>query len=239
MNKTCSKCKIEKEMYEFPKDRNCKTGYCSHCKSCKSLYREEKKEMLKITYKNYKENNKEKIKAYVEKNKEHLKEYNKEYREKNKETIKQKSKINYENNIEIRREKLRNYGLKNKEKRNKRIKNRKINDTLFKLNCSIRSSISNSIKRHGYKKYSKSFEILGCSFEEFKIYIESKFEQWMDWNNHGKYNGDFDYGWDLDHIIPSSSAESEGEIIKLNHYTNFQPLCSKINRDVKKNNIYQ
>ena len=43
------------------------------------------------------------------------------------------------------------------------------------------------------------------------------------------------YGWDLDHIIPVSSAKSEDEIIKLNHYTNFQPLDSYINRKIKRN----
>jgi len=44
-------------------------------------------------------------------------------------------------------------------------------------------------------------------------------------------------GWDIDHIIPISSAESEDDIIKLNHYTNLQPLCSYINRVVKRDKI--
>ena len=57
----------------------------------------------------------------------------------------------------------------------------------------------------------------------------------MNWNNYGIYNGEFNYGWDLDHIIPISLAKSEEEIIKLNHYTNLQPLCSKTNRDIKRN----
>ena len=57
----------------------------------------------------------------------------------------------------------------------------------------------------------------------------------MNWNNYGIYNGEFNYGWDLNHIIPISSAKSEEEIIKLNHYTNLQPLCSKTNRDIKRN----
>jgi len=56
----------------------------------------------------------------------------------------------------------------------------------------------------------------------------------MSWDNHGLYNGEFNYGWDIDHIIPASSEE---EILRLNHYTNLQPLCSKINRDIKKNNL--
>jgi hypothetical protein len=85
-------------------------------------------------------------------------------------------------------------------------------------------------------KKSKSIEILGCSFEEFKLYLESKFEPWMTWENKGLYNGELNYGWDIDHIIPISSATTEEEIIKLNHYTNLQPLCSKVNRDIKKDN---
>lgn len=33
------------------------------------------------------------------------------------------------------------------------------------------------------------------------------------------------YGdWHLDHILPISLAENEEDVIKLNHYTNFQPL---------------
>jgi hypothetical protein len=67
-------------------------------------------------------------------------------------------------------------------------------------------------------------------------YIESKFESWMNWDNRGKFNGELNYGWDLDHIVPISSAVTEEDIIKLNHYTNFQPLCSYINRVIKKNN---
>ena len=70
---------------------------------------------------------------------------------------------------------------------------------------------------------------------EFKLYLESKFESWMSWENYGLYNGELNYGWDIDHIIPLSSTISEDEIIKLNHYTNLQPLDSYINRYVKRN----
>ena len=59
----------------------------------------------------------------------------------------------------------------------------------------------------------------------------------MTWENRGLYNGELDYGWDIDHVIPSSSATNAEEMIKLNHYGNLQPLCSKVNRDIKRNNI--
>jgi hypothetical protein len=41
----------------------------------------------------------------------------------------------------------------------------------------------------------------------------------------------------LFYIIPLSFAKSDDELYELNHYTNLQPLCSKVNRDIKKNNI--
>jgi len=46
----------------------------------------------------------------------------------------------------------------------------------------------------------------------------------MNFDNYGKYNGEFNFGWDIDHIIPTSSAKTEEEIIKLNHYTNLKPF---------------
>lgn len=60
----------------------------------------------------------------------------------------------------------------------------------------------------------------------------------MNWDNRGPHNGTPDYGWDIDHIIPLKTATCESDIIRLNHYTNLQPLCSYINRDVKRSMIY-
>lgn len=59
----------------------------------------------------------------------------------------------------------------------------------------------------------------------------------MSWNNYGKYNGELNYGWDIDHIKPISSAKTESEFYELCNYINLQPLCSKVNRDIKKDKI--
>ena len=92
-----------------------------------------------------------------------------------------------------------------------------------------------SFKYINSTKNNKSIDILGCTFYEFKLYLESKFENWMTYDNYGLYNGSYNFGWDIDHIIPISNASNIEEIYKLNHYTNLQPLDSKINRDIKKN----
>ena len=129
------------------------------------------------------------------------------------------------------------YYENNKEKGILRIKNRKKIDPLYALSCSVRNVIYQSLKRKGYEKRSRTCNILGCTYKEFQIYFEQKFENWMTWENYGKYNGELNYGWDIDHIIPISIAKTEEDVINLNHYSNLQPLCSKINRDIKKDNM--
>lgn len=131
-------------------------------------------------------------------------------------------------------EKVKKYKIDNKEKIkeyniqywSKRLKS----DELFRFKSVIRKRISYLIRN----KNLSTEEIIGCSFEEFKLYIESKFENWMNWENYGLYNGEYEFGWDIDHIIPLSSAETQDDVYKLCHFTNLQPLCSKINRYEKK-----
>jgi hypothetical protein len=59
---------------------------------------------------------------------------------------------------------------------------------------------------------------LGCSIDELKAYIQSKFLPGMTWDNRGLR------GWHIDHIVPLSSAKTPQELIVLCHYSNLQPL---------------
>jgi hypothetical protein len=217
MYKNCTKCNENKSLSEFYKSKSCKYGVSSSCKKCqledKKLYHLINREKI---------NNKSKL--YYELNKERELEKRKKYYEKNKDNINITKKKYTENNKYKIREMKRKY-----------YKNKRINDTLWKFKDNIRCLIYCSFYNKGFSKNSKTNEILGCSYEEFKMYIESKFEPWMNWENKGLYNGELNYGWDIDHIIPISSATTEEEIIKLNHYTNFQPLCSYTNRYIKTN----
>lgn len=126
---------------------------------------------------------------------------------------------------------------KNKQDRKEYFRNRRKNDLLFKIQTNVSASLRNCLNEKFYSKKSRTYEILGCSFDEFKIYIESKFEPWMNWSNHGKYTGNYNETWQFDHITPISSAETEEELIKLHHYKNYQPLCSKVNQVDKKNRL--
>jgi hypothetical protein len=199
-------------------------------------YQELNKEIIQEYKKEWYQKNKEKVqdnvKKYKEENKEIIREKNKKYREENKERIKKWK----EENKEKIKEQRKKYREQNRNKINQYEKKKRKEDPLYWLRNNIRSRITTMLNRKGYTKNSKTIEILGCSFEEFFLYLESKFESWMTWDNRGLYNGKPNYGWDIDHIIPVSSGLTEKEIIKLNHYTNLQPLCSYFNRDIKKNN---
>jgi len=235
--KICKKCEIEKELEQFHKDNRTKDGREGSCKECKKKYQQENKERIKENKSKYYLENKEKFKEYKKDNKEKFKEYNKKYRDKNKD---KKYKLTEEQKLK-KKVYTKKWLEENKEivkiQKNK-YKTEKIkNDVLFSLKHNINTSILYHLRSCGYSKKSRTHEIIGCSFEEFKIYLESKFESWMTWENRGLYNGQFNYGWDIDHIIPISTSQTEEDIIKLNHYTNLQPLCSKINRDLKRDKV--
>jgi hypothetical protein len=187
--KICIKCKEEKELTEFTKCKQNKSGIRTECKMCFNKY------IIK-----WKKENLEKVLKWNNVSPD----YHKIYYKNNKEKI-----LLYE----------RNY-------RSEYQKKRKLVDPLFRLRCNISTSIYLSFKNKGFKKESKTYKYLGCSFLEFKEHLQKQFTEGMNWDNQGK--------WHLDHIYPVSLAKDEEELIKLNHYTNFQPLWAVDN--IKKGN---
>jgi hypothetical protein len=118
------------------------------------------------------------------------------------------------------RERIRKYRARTKEKwkkwnREYMSKKKKL-DISFKIRCILSSRITNALKGKGKSQSTK--RLLGCSLEEFKKYIESKFEDNMTWNNYGE--------WELDHIRPCASFDliNPEEQSKCFHFTNIQPL---------------
>jgi hypothetical protein len=183
---------------------------------------EANKEKAKAYYKA----NKEKAKIYYDTNKEKINKKNKDYKLENKEKIKEDRKIYIDNNREKINETNRNYAL-NKRKTN----------PVVKLKHNIRSLIRMTINNKGYQKLTKTEIILGCTFDDFKTHIESLWQPWMNWDNYGNpKDGIFEPNktWDYDHIQPMKEGLTELEVIKLNHYTNIQPLCSYHNRFIKR-----
>jgi hypothetical protein len=208
--KRCNKCKEIKSLDNFSKNKQSKDNLQNKCKLCCGVEKS----------------------LWNEKNKEKIQEYNKLWNINNKNSV-----VDYRNDPEVRKKKIeysKKYDKENKYKKLKYRKRRYKEDIKYRLGELIRANIYSSLKKN---KSKRTQEILSCTIEEFKLYLESKFEPWMTWDNQGKYNGEFNFGWDIDHIIPLSSAKTEEEIYKLNHFTNLQPLCSKINRDIKFNKL--
>lgn len=243
--KKCTQCNEEKDISLFSKSKRSKDGKRSECKDCNKKYRDFKSKTNNAEYrKSYYLLNKDKIiknnKTYSIINQDQIREKRKKYRDENKDRIKLRSSIYYLSNKEKLNEKSKKYSKENRlhlnEKSRLRIIERKNKDNLFKLSCNIRRLIQLSFKSKIVSKNTKTECILGCDTLFFKKYLESKFEKWMSWENYGLFNNEFCYGWDIDHIKPVSLASSEEELIKLNHYTNLQPLCSKYNRQIKKDN---
>lgn len=169
-------------------------SYCTSCNKirCKEYYIKNKAKKL------------EKQAEYSNTHKEEKRTYNKKYFEINKESIAIKKN---------------DYRLKNKEKINMHIKNKRKENIGFRLACSLRKRLYSTMKTQNSHKNVKSLILIGCTSNELKNYLESKFLPTMTWDNYGAY-------WHIDHIIPCASFNlvDEEEQKKCFHYTNLQPL---------------
>jgi len=81
------------------------------------------------------------------------------------------------------------------------------------------------------------FDHLPYSSVELKVYIESLWEPWMNWSNHGRYNPRRKT-WQIDHIIPQSklpfSLFEDDNFQELWALKNLRPLETVAN--IKKGN---
>jgi hypothetical protein len=104
-----------------------------------------------------------------------------------------------------------------KEKENNRTKKRYSEDINFKIRKLYSNRLYIALKKE-FKK-GKTIELLGCSIEEFKVYLEKQFDKNMSWENHGTI-------WEIDHIKPCASFDlmNPNQQKECFHYTNLQPL---------------
>lgn len=153
--------------------------------------------------------NKEKIKEYSRKyyasHKEQAQKYSKKYRTENADKIRQQKTI-YARTSPVA-----------KAQRTRYKKRRLERDKVFATKERVRKLLLDSFLRRGYKKCSKSEEIIGCDWPTLTNYL---LETWR--KRYGTVYAGEDYH--IDHIIPLSEAKTEDEVIKLCHYTNLQLL---------------
>ena len=199
--KKCTRCNQIKELSEYSKDKSSNNGYRATCKQCDKEYMQS--EQGKISQKKSQEKYR-KSENGKKKRAEALARYN----------LTEKGKATY----------LRYYKSEKKRiTRNKYISDRMENDILFRFENQVRHLINHSIERKGYKKNSRTFEIIGIPFDQFYSYLLQTYKK-----NYG-------VEWDgiepvhIDHIVPLATAKTEDEVIKLCYYTNLQLLRAQDN----------
>jgi len=167
-----------------------------------------------------KEYQKEYNKKYYEENKEKRKEYNKKHYEENKEEIKESKKKYYEENkeniikrnieynkkhYEEKKEEIKEYNKKyrqeNKEEINEHQKERYHTDPCYKLRQIVTRLINKALK--GGKGGESFLPYVDWTIPEFREHLESQFEDWMTWDNHGVCHPT-EKRWQIDHIKPQS-----------------------------------
>jgi hypothetical protein len=198
MSKICSKCGIEKEFDSFYKDKGGVFGVRSICKACDIIRR------MEFSKKN------------IDKDRENKKLYRKRHIDKINEqvsSLKTKDPTYFARKAKEYRQRP---GSAYKSNRAKWDKVKRTQDPTYKLRRSTSNRISRAIKLRGFSKKSNTSTILGCDWETLKVHMESLFKPGMSWDNYGL--------WEIDHIVPCFTTDDENELIKLNHYTNLQPL---------------
>jgi hypothetical protein len=141
----------------------------------------------------------QKTTEWVSRNKDHLKEYNSKYYLSNK-----NHKIS-----------------KDREYRRRRMQI----DIGYKLRQSLRKRLNKAILIN--QKSGSAIRDLGCTIEELKAYLESKFQEGMTWDNWGRGSK----CWHIDHIKPLAAFDltDRNQFKEANHYSNLQPLWEKDN----------
>jgi hypothetical protein len=202
---------------------------------------QEKKEYMRQYSKEYRAKYGDKIKAQRQRcylsNKEYYDNKKKEYRE--------RAKKRREENLEKYKEKNREYYLRTKTERrakgNAYQRKRYHEDTAFRLRSRLSCRIRGCLKKNGSSKEGDSMlKYLPYTMVELKEHLESKFEEWMSWDNYGPYMRDkwddedpTTWKWNIDHIIPHSTLPYDSmdhpNFLKCWNLGNLRPLSSKQN----------
>jgi len=124
--------------------------------------------------------------------------------------------------VELNKDRLvKHYAIKKgylREQRNAYMRQRREADPCFRIMHNLRTRIAKAVK--GEVASPNTLDLLGCSVEKLRGYLEAQFHDGMTWDNYGHE------GWHVDHIIPCSAfnltvPEQRKACF---HYTNLQPL---------------
>lgn len=89
-------------------------------------------------------------------------------------------------------------------------------DVNYRITKNLRTRLWKAIKNN--QKIGSAIKDLGCSIEEFKVYMSKQFTEDMTWDNYGE--------WHVDHIRPLASFDlsNKEELAIACNFNNLQPL---------------
>lgn len=230
--KTCNWCKAEKGEGAFSEGRKV-------CTDCRNERRRDNRRAREACNPEARAARLQKLKQYASENKDRVRRIKEKWAEENKEKLIALRAAHYRANSEEMRLKAAQWKKDNPERRlennrrwaalnpekardsSRRNKARRLQDPSLLFSERVRNLIGNSLRKQGYTKRSRTHEILGCDFATLAAHLESQFQPGMSWENRGE--------WHIDHRVPLATAKTEEDVIRLNHYTNLQPLWAADN----------
>lgn len=149
----------------------------------------------------------------------------KNFRDKNPNYAAQYNKKYYQKNMGRLRLSIKQYVKDNPEKIDiaRRIRDKK-NYPKLRFKKLLSDRLRKALKRGGASKTRRTHILIGCSIQELRDFLESKFTTGMSWENYGE--------WHIDHKKPCAAFDlsDENQQLQCFHYSNLQPLWAKDNR---------
>lgn len=140
--------------------------------------------------------------------------------EANPEKYRTRTKTWRQKNLALDGERQKVYRRKRRHLMRAYYQNRLDTDVNFRIAHRLRSQLRKALKRN--QKSGSAIELLGCSIPEFRIYLESLWEEGMVWSNYGNKKDQ----WNTDHLMPCALFDlTKPEHQKrCFHFSNLRPM---------------
>ncbi len=158
------------------------------------------------------------LRNWRERNRDNINRVQREYRARNLEDVRLRSRESaykrYWEDEEVRQRVITNSKVQG---------SKKLQTVKGRLEHNLRSRLYQAVRK-SYKSGSAVSD-LGCSIDEFKLYIENQFDGGMTWDNYGKV-------WELDHVQPlvTFDLSNRMEFLEACHWLNIRPMTVGENR---------
>lgn len=200
VTKVCTKCKMEKELKEFNRDKKGRHGTAVRCRECQARYYEDNKEKVLARVARYREENKDKIAKYRQENKDKAREWSAKYYQENKDRLLEELARYYQENKTKVLDRNAKWRQENKGKvrecNAKWYRKRVKTDPAFRCKRLVSSSVYKALKSIGYGKARSVKYSLPYTMDELYQHLVSTIPE-------GYTEADFLFGkLHIDHAIP-------------------------------------